>query len=167
MKRLNLIGKRFERLIVISLSGSDKRGKSIWNCLCDCGSYKNIEGSSLTYGGTRSCGCLQKESVRSLRKYKLIGKRFGWLTVLDELPYPKKRGIINKCLCKCGNICYVLSYSLIRGTTRSCGCLVKMANRCKSSDPKFKMKLRASHQEKVRNGTHHLLKDGEFSQISY
>lgn len=36
----------------------------MWNCLCECGNTKRIEASSLKNGTTKSCGCLQKETVK-------------------------------------------------------------------------------------------------------
>ena len=42
-------------------------------------------------------------------------------------PTERRQGthVIWKCRCKCGNICYVLSASLLSGNTKSCGCLQK------------------------------------------
>jgi hypothetical protein len=59
MKKLNLVGKRFGKLLVIKYIETNNDGKSIWSCLCDCGNIKNIVGTSLTRRiGTKSCGCL-------------------------------------------------------------------------------------------------------------
>lgn len=33
----------------------------MWVCVCDCGTEKEVAGTSLTRGVTRSCGCLHKE----------------------------------------------------------------------------------------------------------
>lgn len=61
--KINLINKRFGRLLVISESHSD--GKHIyWNCLCDCGNEKIIAGDSLKQGLTKSCGCLNSEMMK-------------------------------------------------------------------------------------------------------
>ena len=61
MKRLNLIGKKFGRLLVMSDAGNDKWGGSTWRCRCDCGNEKVVNRNSLIKGASRSCGCLQKE----------------------------------------------------------------------------------------------------------
>ena len=69
-----------------------------------------------------------------MKWYKLIGKKFGKLCVIDE-GYRKK--IKNgtrkywKCLCECGKETYVVSYSLISGKTKSCGCSRGDTNRGK------------------------------------
>jgi len=58
----NLKGKVFGRLTALSLA--DKVGVSImWNCVCDCGGKIIVTRSNLDSGGTKSCGCLQKESL--------------------------------------------------------------------------------------------------------
>lgn len=53
----------------------------------------------------------------------LTGRRFGRLTVLDRAPIKDRRGVYWHCRCDCGIEKSVRSYSLIRGETRSCGCL--------------------------------------------
>ncbi len=54
----------------------------------------------------------------------LTGRRFGRLTVVER---SENRGkyVAWKCLCDCGNEKIATAYSLIRGTTLSCGCLQK------------------------------------------
>lgn len=67
MKRIDLTGKRFGRLIVTSYSHShiqpSKQKRAMWNVLCDCGKNKIISTSNLTTG-TTSCGCYLNE-IRS------------------------------------------------------------------------------------------------------
>lgn len=69
-----MIGQKFGRLTVIS-RGEDyvcpSTGKKYrrWNCLCDCGVYKNnIRESSLKSGNTQSCGCLRNEKIAESNK---------------------------------------------------------------------------------------------------
>lgn len=61
----DLIGQRFGRLVVIKLAGKDKWGAFLWSCRCNCKDKNEIivRGSSIKDGNTKSCGCLQKESV--------------------------------------------------------------------------------------------------------
>ena len=56
MKKIDLIGKKFGRLIVIKEYGRDKYGHIIWECKCDCGNIINVCTSNLNNGGTLSCG---------------------------------------------------------------------------------------------------------------
>lgn len=67
---LNLLGKRFGRLLVLKRIFNKKfYKKSHWLCRCDCGDSKIIAGSSLTSKKTKSCSCLQKEMMAK-RMYK-------------------------------------------------------------------------------------------------
>lgn len=60
---LDIVGKRFGRLTVVSREGNDKFGRSTWNCVCDCGNKTVIAGYLLTTGHTKSCGCLKIEKA--------------------------------------------------------------------------------------------------------
>lgn len=66
-----LIGRKFSRLEVISFAGRkrDKYGvpKKQWNCLCKCGNMVVVIHGHLKNNNTRSCGCLQVDTV-STRK---------------------------------------------------------------------------------------------------
>lgn len=58
---IDLSGKRFNRLFVISYHGKDNHGKTNWNCICDCGKKCVVDGYRLRSGKTKSCGCLSAE----------------------------------------------------------------------------------------------------------
>lgn len=62
-RKLDLVGQRFDRLLVISFHGTSKHGFAEWVGRCDCGNEKIICAGSLRRRNTRSCGCLQKEIV--------------------------------------------------------------------------------------------------------
>lgn len=54
----------------------------------------------------------------------LTGQRFGKLVVIKREPnYNKNRSARWLCVCDCGNQTVVRSGSLLRGGTKSCGCL--------------------------------------------
>lgn len=62
---LNLVGKRFGRLEVISeLSERTKNNLKIFHCKCDCGNECDVIGTYLVNGNTKSCGCYQKDLTR-------------------------------------------------------------------------------------------------------
>ena len=70
--RLDLVNKRFGRLLVIQDAGNRRgsgkgREESTWRCLCDCGNSKVITGSNLRSGDTLSCGCYNKERIRETK----------------------------------------------------------------------------------------------------
>lgn len=61
-KKIDLTGKTFGRLTVISEVGKNKHGGVVWNCECSCGNVKVVVGSSLRKGYTKSCGCFRVEN---------------------------------------------------------------------------------------------------------
>jgi hypothetical protein len=66
---VDLTGKRFGRLTVLSYQGRPKPSFHVWQCGCDCGNETVIEGSRLKSGKAKSCGCLRRElsAARRLR----------------------------------------------------------------------------------------------------
>ena len=64
-KLINLIYKKFGRLIVIERMNNDKQGRSRWLCQCNCKNKNKviIQSSNLKNEHTQSCGCLQKEKL--------------------------------------------------------------------------------------------------------
>jgi hypothetical protein len=63
MRRLDLTDSRFGRLLVIRKGAPQKGTSPKWMCLCDCGTFKEIRGDSLTKGVTKSCGCAAAERI--------------------------------------------------------------------------------------------------------
>lgn len=62
----------------------------------------------------------------------LTGKRFGRLTVIER--YNKKTPyVLWRCKCDCGKESIVRAGSLIRGVSKSCGCLVAETNKKRST----------------------------------
>ena len=68
-KKLELIGSKFHRLLVVSPSDDrDSQGLVLWNCLCDCGTEKLVSGSALKRGRIKSCGCAQFDAIKQTCK---------------------------------------------------------------------------------------------------
>ena len=68
-KKQNLVGRRFNRLIVLEEGEKTSIGKNVtWRCLCDCGKETLVLSSSLLSGKTESCGCLKIERLREAQK---------------------------------------------------------------------------------------------------
>jgi hypothetical protein len=77
MKKLNLIGLRFEKLTVLSeLLQRSNSGKVVFECQCDCGKIVHVVGSKLKNGWTKSCSCLQKEITS--KRSKIDNKTHGF-----------------------------------------------------------------------------------------
>lgn len=132
-KFIDLTGQRFGRLLVLyqvdDIISSKGTKRTNWCCLCDCGVECNVAGDNLRKGNTKSCGCLKKEMGHKAKFKDLTGQKFGRLTVLYEnTTDPRKEKFkytIWHCVCECGNECDVVSSNLIKGATKSCGCLQK------------------------------------------
>lgn len=56
-----LIGKKFNRLLVIGISETGKHLKLL--CQCDCGVTKSFPGFAVKTGYSKSCGCLRVEGL--------------------------------------------------------------------------------------------------------
>lgn len=117
MRVNDLTGRRFGRLYVIERAGSNKKGRALWKCKCDCGNIKITDGTHLLTGDTVSCGCKQKEG----NAQDLSGKRYGRLTVIKRA---ENRGekVAWVCKCDCGKDTIVTTDLLKSGRTKSCGC---------------------------------------------
>lgn len=55
------------------LGVSDKKipsnkGKTYWDCICDCGRPHTVQGYYLTNGNTVSCGCKRKKHYKEMLK---------------------------------------------------------------------------------------------------
>jgi hypothetical protein len=55
---IDITGRVFSRLTVLSSAGQDKNHNSMWNCICTCGTQIVVQGNRLQRNHTRSCGCL-------------------------------------------------------------------------------------------------------------
>lgn len=146
-KAIDLTGKDFGYLHVIERDYEIQKQhpserQAWWKCECKaCGKIKSFRSSVIKKA--QSCGCVKKkyelsekakEHLQKLAVSNIIdltGQRFNRLLVL-EYAEPEKQIYYNghhkttwKCLCDCGNICYVAGENLKRGDTPSCGCITK------------------------------------------
>lgn len=60
-KFINLTNKQFGRWTVLRQGPTSSSGRLLWECRCECGTEKLVEGSTLRYGNSQSCGCLRRE----------------------------------------------------------------------------------------------------------
>lgn len=68
--REDIVGRRYGRLVVVALARTSNY-KAWWECRCDCGASKVVNGVHVKAGKIRSCGCLQRESARE----RALGKQ--------------------------------------------------------------------------------------------
>ena len=63
-KKIDLTGKRFDRLEVLRDAGRSPDKSILWECRCDCGTVCLKRSGDLRSGKSRSCGCLRTELIR-------------------------------------------------------------------------------------------------------
>jgi hypothetical protein len=61
---IDLLGKRFGRLIVVHQAASMDGGAAAWGRVCDCGASVVVKSYRLRVGKTRSCGCWRVDNAR-------------------------------------------------------------------------------------------------------
>jgi hypothetical protein len=113
------VGCKYNKLTVVSVV---EDVPNYYLCKCDCGNFKHVSKNSLVYNQVTSCGC---------NRTKLLikeGDKFGRWVVVKRMPamqFKNSSLATFLCLCTCGNTATVLKNSLIRGVSKSCGCLHK------------------------------------------
>lgn len=119
--RENIIGQRFNRLVVVRDDGTrSAKGDIKWLCQCDCGKQIHALGYRLKRGLTKSCGCLNDEKRRQRFK-DLTGTETENFKIIDKA-YSKNKRVWWNCICKhCGQS-VILNNNLIDHQA-SCGCL--------------------------------------------
>lgn len=97
MPRLDLTGKKFERLFVKGLAYV-KDGRTFWTCVCDCSPDREviIKGKYLTNGETKSCGCLNIERIRQMGQ---SNKKYNEYRQVEDVVYVKFSNCDEEFLC--------------------------------------------------------------------
>ena len=116
----DISGMTFGRLTVIEKANC--KGKNTkWLCKCQCGNYITVSRPNLMTGNTKSCGCLNVDSIKERCTLSLVNRTFGKLMVIKQ-EESDKNGTRWLCKCKCGNTAIVSGCHLTSGHTQSCGC---------------------------------------------
>lgn len=92
----NIAGQCFGRLTALGPVSTRQRPGggivTIWLCRCDCGASHTVDGQELRAGKSRSCGCLQRETIGE------IGRRTATKHGLCESPeYEVWAAMIQRC----------------------------------------------------------------------
>jgi hypothetical protein len=124
----SITGKKFGRLTVLMFWSGRHRATFKFMCQCDCGTRKPILLQNLIYGRNPSCGCVTRErnieqnkERAKERANKLIGKRFGMLTI-EGFAFTRFNTCYVACKCDCGERNNFHLTSIEKGNTKSCGC---------------------------------------------
>ena len=116
-------GQKFGRLLIL---------ESIWDdvakvkCLCDCGKEVILNRNSVITKHTKSCGCLQKDTMRNIRLKDDTNyvSDFG-VKILKPYKRNKKGQLVWECECGyCNNHFYSIPARIKNNHIKSCGCLI-------------------------------------------
>lgn len=94
---IDLTGKKFGKLTVISKSNVRKGNRVYWDCICDCGNKTVVCGINLGRM-VNSCGCIRSKNttemklVHGKRKTKLYGV---WCSMKSRCNNPNTKGYKN------------------------------------------------------------------------
>lgn len=116
MEFKDLVGKRFGKLLVLSLAPKTKNRSTVWLCKCDCGKQIVARNKNLLEKIITDCGCNSKNNL-------IENQKIGKLTLIRKIN--ACRGSKWECKCECGNSLIVKEYDLRQGNIKSCGCLKK------------------------------------------
>jgi len=112
--------QRYGRLVVIGAHEKPVGKPRYFICQCDCGNRKIAQLGSLRRGKTKSCGCLFKERTPEIE----IGKKYNRLTAIAASERTGKDNVVSALFeCSCGTVKVLSVASVMRGNTKSCGCL--------------------------------------------
>lgn len=64
----DITGQRFGRYVAIGPVGRDVDRSIMWECRCDCGIIRNVNGSNLRSGKSQSCGCGLNRETHGMHK---------------------------------------------------------------------------------------------------
>lgn len=115
-----MVGQKFGFLLVRALAPKRKY-RIYFDCICDCGKEHSAYKQNLLSGRVSSCGCGKSEAVSRAVVKDLVGQRFGRLSVVAQTGR-KRRFVLWRCLCDCGNESMVSTGDLRFCGTISCGC---------------------------------------------
>lgn len=149
MKKLDLVGHRFNHLTVIKKSDKKRKGSTLWECRCDCGNTILLEPYKIRRELVQSCGCSRK--MKNMKD--LSGKKIGRLTVLERLDKKKGSCYLWKCRCDCGNVIELPTNKLSgKHAQKSCGC-VKFGHQVDLTGQKFGKLTAIEPLEKRNHGS--------------
>jgi hypothetical protein len=66
--RQDLTGATFSQLTVIKKTDKRDNRNIVWECLCSCGNVTYTVSRDLLNGHTKSCNCLQKNTIKDMHK---------------------------------------------------------------------------------------------------
>lgn len=96
--KIDLVGKRFGKLVALELAEINRHRQAKWKCKCDCGRTTITLRTALTQGRTRSCGCLWRAKIsKGNPKHGYAGTSIYqlWGSMIERCTNPKSTSFEN------------------------------------------------------------------------
>lgn len=92
-KNIDMVNKKFGKLLVLSYFGLSKNNNKIWECQCDCGNITKATTTYLKSGKKTSCGCNRFKKGSDVYNYNGYEDISGtkWYSIKQNA---KKRNLI-------------------------------------------------------------------------
>lgn len=91
-RRQDLTGKTYNRWTVLSFHSTDENHNLKWLCRCECGTVRPVNGSNLTRGLTKSCGCYQDDQRHQMSDTPVYSV---WVSMMQRCTNPKSQSYVN------------------------------------------------------------------------
>ncbi len=86
--KLNLTGRKFGRLLVLSIHSQDTNNGSFrWICKCECGKFTMTASKCLLGNNTTSCGCRHKDAVTIHGRSRSV-EYHAWISIQSRCSNP-------------------------------------------------------------------------------
>lgn len=85
--KINMIGRKFGRLMVLSDNNIRQNKRIMWLCICDCGVQLYVRGDHLQQKATQSCGCTKGDS-HNMSKTKTY---ITWCNMISRCVNPNNK----------------------------------------------------------------------------
>ncbi|NLF35521.1 MAG: hypothetical protein GX585_06105 [Clostridiales bacterium] len=124
MAKIDETGKVYGNITVLSEAPRKRKASSFWHVRCDCGKEWVIDRYKLK-SGQRSCAECTRQRNGKKRRVLMVGKTFGFLTVIKELEKYNDRANPSRmvlCRCICGNEVEATASDVYNYHKKSCGC---------------------------------------------
>ncbi len=111
-----MIGNKFGKWLVVK-EAEKRRGVKYYECQCECGTVKDVEGSMLRAGRSQQCSACQYKMLYDPNR--MIGKKFGKWTIVKFIDVHRRLQRF-ECKCDCGSVGIHCAADLRSGKSEQC-----------------------------------------------
>lgn len=147
----DVVGEVYNRFTIVEMLDNKIYGMQSYKYVraqCSCGNFRDVCYKDLTKNRRKSCGCINEEAKTKVN----IGDTFNHWTLLEEIkPFVEERRYLVRCVCGQERIRPL--YDVIKGLTKSCGCMRDYSKPRKPSKvrPKNEIPIRPLNIDKINN----------------